>query len=636
MKKYIAEKKENKELDGVELYFAVYPLKGTKENLKKFGFRWNPKKGCWYAKKSAYADEMATICAETTFTEYEEIAKGTGETVKEVKKAAEKAQPKKKAVKKETAVNLENLGENCPHLHGTELAKAIRDDLKARGVKGVSVRKDYSGYTTSITVTVKAIESDFASLEEAGERYNLSRFSCDIYNVNGIYTGGRWLGSTEWEQMTDEEKENAHREYLKEKILEIKSIQFGYTWGSERNRYFEFTSDFYNKVRAVYLIANQWNYNHSDSMTDYFDVGYYLDIDIKRPEEMEVREKMTEEERTAYNEEARKEEEKRQAEIERMKKEEAQRQAECEAYEAQRKIDREKIKKGITVVDLEESEKIYITNLLGGYGKENSIEELDESIKRADCYLQDALISRKVIFSDYETFELFGKYLLDDFDFLDKMGGTASEDVRLEEIKEIYQLNQKQIDEVIWYMNNCVAIYVGEKLELVSNPEGYGYSRYTYRLSEESEVKEAKKETELQRKGSENKEPFYFPKSVEKQIAKIEVGQPITIYQCDGWMLNSVYGGFGTVKGCRKGKYAQHEGIYIDLSNGKKETSVFVHNGRDCLIYKGIKPLLPESVTRRRISDNMYELYNYDKLLPNILEYYGKQGEKPILDTMQR
>lgn len=46
MRKYIAEKKNNEELNGVELYFCVYPLSGTKETLKKYGFRWNRKKAC--------------------------------------------------------------------------------------------------------------------------------------------------------------------------------------------------------------------------------------------------------------------------------------------------------------------------------------------------------------------------------------------------------------------------------------------------------------------------------------------------------------------------------------------------------------------------------------------------------------
>ena len=106
MNKYIAEKKNNEELNGVEIYFSVYPLKGTKENLKKYGFRWNHKKGCWYAKQSMNTENMATICAETTIKEYKQIASRTGEEVTEIiKKEAPEKNQKTTAKKTKTSVN---------------------------------------------------------------------------------------------------------------------------------------------------------------------------------------------------------------------------------------------------------------------------------------------------------------------------------------------------------------------------------------------------------------------------------------------------------------------------------------------------------------------------------------------------
>lgn len=101
----IAKKVINEELNGVELYFSVFPLLGTKDTLKKNGFRWNHKKACWYAKRSAMTDEIATICEETTIGEYKTTALGTGEEVKtieikETKKAAKTSKSKKEAVNK--------------------------------------------------------------------------------------------------------------------------------------------------------------------------------------------------------------------------------------------------------------------------------------------------------------------------------------------------------------------------------------------------------------------------------------------------------------------------------------------------------------------------------------------------------
>jgi hypothetical protein len=104
--KYIATKVINEELNGVELYFSVYPISGTKETLKKNGFRWNHKKGCWYAKQSLMTNEVAKVCAETTIGEYKNIAACTGEEVKEIQTKTETTKKAtKKAAKKEVKTN---------------------------------------------------------------------------------------------------------------------------------------------------------------------------------------------------------------------------------------------------------------------------------------------------------------------------------------------------------------------------------------------------------------------------------------------------------------------------------------------------------------------------------------------------
>jgi hypothetical protein len=84
----IAEIKRNEEKNGIEIYFKVYPLAGTKSTMKKNGFRWNPKKACWYAKYSLDAQAIADIIADTTDEEYAEIAKETGEEVREISTSA--------------------------------------------------------------------------------------------------------------------------------------------------------------------------------------------------------------------------------------------------------------------------------------------------------------------------------------------------------------------------------------------------------------------------------------------------------------------------------------------------------------------------------------------------------------------
>ena len=617
----IAEIKNNESQNGIEIYFKVYPLTGTKETMKKNGFRWNRKKGCWYAKKSLDTENIAGIMADTTLTEYEDIAKKTGEEVKAItvnKTRSTLTKPKTEII------NLDNLGENTPLLYGAELSKAIRDDLKKRGVAGVSVRAKGD----SITVTVKATAADFVSIEEAKERYTFSHFSCDA--DRGFYDGEKWVHN--FHELSEEEKTRGYEKYLAYSIKKIDSVnQYRL---NKRDNFWELKTDFYNKLCAIYKIANQWNYDNSDLMTDYHDVGYYLDIDIKKPDDFEPVESMTEEEREALAEERRIEEEKEKAEIERLEAERKQREAEHQAYEAQRKIDRDAIKNDIEIVDLAEEDYIYITDLIGGIGKECTLDELYEELNTD--HKNDAIITRKVIFHSKETFEIFGKYLIDSFDFLNGKGGTGSEDIRLDEVENVYNLNKVQRESVKWYMCDCVAIYVNNDLKIVSNPEGYSYSRYTYILSETSEIKTAQAECERQRADSKKKEPFYFPAKVEEQATNIHVGQEITVYQCDGWILNSIYGGFGTVEKVYPGDYAQYTGVYIDLTQGKKKKTVFIRDNKKILIYEGIMPPLPESVTEEKISDNMSLLHNEDVLFKKAYRYYKDKGILPIVDTWQR
>ena len=128
----------NQELNGIELSFENKPEAATLDEIKRQGFRWNRNKRIWYAKQTAdrliFAESLGQI--ETT-----------------------SAAPEK--------INLEDLGQNTPRLGGAELTKAIREDLKRRGVKGCTVRVRHYD---SITVTVKASPADFTSLEEFQKR----------------------------------------------------------------------------------------------------------------------------------------------------------------------------------------------------------------------------------------------------------------------------------------------------------------------------------------------------------------------------------------------------------------------------------------------------------------------------------
>ena len=94
MSNTIATMKINEELNGVELYFSTFPIKATRDNLKKSGFRWNHKKSCWYAKRSEDTEAFAAICADTTIDEYKEFAEANNEKTGEIKVKAPKGSKK--------------------------------------------------------------------------------------------------------------------------------------------------------------------------------------------------------------------------------------------------------------------------------------------------------------------------------------------------------------------------------------------------------------------------------------------------------------------------------------------------------------------------------------------------------------
>lgn len=595
--------KINNELNGIEISFDSKPEAAVISSLKENGFRWSPKNKLWYAKQTAermaYAESIGTVTEST-------------------------------AAPAADLYNLDNLGaRKIESYYCTDLSKVIREELKNRGVKGCTVRGTTATYTPSITVTIKATAEDMASMEEATERYEKAQFDFDLSN-HGLYCGDRWIYSNEYETMTEEEKEAAYYKYI---AYQIKKCNEFCEYHHDRNKdLWMLTTSFYKKCEAAFMIANQFNWNNSDSMTDYFDIGYFLDIDIKVAEGTEPRATMTEAEKAAYIEEKAQEEADHAAWLEAYEKEQEERKAEAEKYNNWVKESENLIYNNIVIEDLEEAEQLYIKGLKEGHGKECNKKELEEN---AGEPTKEALITRKIIFTDSEALNRFNELYLHDFDFIAGKGGTASEDERLKDDNTYFKLTPEQRESIKFYCTNCIAIYFNNELQLVIDPEGYNYSRYTF-LVDEATITEAAPELEKQRTASNDKEKFYFPEPVEQQAKKLTIGEPITIYQCDGWILESIYAGSGTVTGYTCGTYAQYKGVYIDLISGKKQKRVFIRDGKACLIYKGIKCRLPDSITREQVSENMYHLYNYSLLIPNTYNYYKELGEDPIIDTWQR
>lgn len=605
----------NHELNGIEISFENKPEAATIEVLKSNGFRWHKVKKLWYAKNTAERLALAE-----SLTDGQQIPA----PVKESTPAP--------------VYNLENLGANKPNCYGgAELSKAIREELKRRGVKNCTVK--VSNYD-HIYITWKASADDFASLEEAANRCNI----WDLFRYSRVYKDGREIYETEYNEMTDEEKTAALRETVSRDINRFSNVYAG-TWHelrNDRNYYNELSAKGYKTLSAIIAIGNQWNYDNSDSMTDYFEVGYILDIDIVKPDNFEIREEMTDAERKAYEEEQ---------DAKRKELEEADRKAEEERKQAKEEAKKRKaweeeararITNNIEVVDLAEAENLYITDLHSGCGKECGLDEVHESIAERSASFEDAEITRKIIFTNKAAFTDFCNMFLYDFDFLEGKGGSGTVDARLLENMNLYSLNTAQRESVKFYICNAIAVYFDNKLQFVIDPEGHTYARYILVPTDSTEIKNAAEELQKQEEESKEKPAFYFPETVEKQAEALHIGQQITIYQCDGWILSSINGGAGTVTGFYIGDYAQYKNVlYIELIDKRgRITKTHIRNDKECLIYEGIKPALPESVTCREIRTGtgytMKEMFNYNELIPNTYNYYKSIGETPIIDTWQR
>ena len=248
---------------------------------------------------------------------------------------------------------------------------------------------------------------------------------------------------------------------------------------------FEKGSDELNAiVHYVYTLAQSYNYDHSDSMTDYFDVNFYgvyensivsyhyeqttADENIKAMVDVFRVRKAEFEQAEAIREEQEYQARVKQMEIDRQIAAERDKQIEA---------DKKAIEEGATIVNYEDA-PYYILDLQSPHlNKFCTIDEAFAEIEKGEFKIESCQIMREV----YLTEELYNKFknmLMCSFSFLTGMGGTGTLDNRIMEMTDYHQMDEMERKTVEFYACECVAIYCDDKLMLVCNPEGYDYSRY--------------------------------------------------------------------------------------------------------------------------------------------------------------
>ena len=244
--------RENAQYNSREVYFDGKPAAETREALKALKMRWNPKKSCWYG----YAAEHEIIAA--------------------IQGAELKASPDEGA----TVYTDGYMGggavygaKSGANLYGADLAAAIRADLKAAGIKGVTVRcKTYSG-GQSVTVTAIIERSDLV------QNYRID--DCDLLhylNYHGAFDGERWVYYSKdldepekWAELAEKVSAYEINKYSKAQNINHYHIE----------NYHEIGAAFIAKLKKIRDIITAYRYDDSNSMVDYFDTNFYYDIDTK-------------------------------------------------------------------------------------------------------------------------------------------------------------------------------------------------------------------------------------------------------------------------------------------------------------------------------------------------------------------
>lgn len=240
----------NTELNGIEITFDSKPGEIIRDELKKAGFRWHRVKKVWYAKNNADRLNLAqrlTDAAPVTRQEAAAKEAATAWTVERLNSI------KDGYTFKQTGEGLYSGWTGCNNgdLYGQELKKAILAELKKNEIKATA-RERSSCYHTAFTFTVKVP----AEMIDTAEAYAKRLIDHDETLPTWIY---------------NESGECIRRESLPDDYDERAAMLTAHARHVYRDR-IEPVKAFEDTVKAI---VSSFNRDHSNSMVDYFDRGFY-------------------------------------------------------------------------------------------------------------------------------------------------------------------------------------------------------------------------------------------------------------------------------------------------------------------------------------------------------------------------
>lgn len=242
-------------------------------------------------------------------------------------------------------------------------------------------------------------------------------------------------------------------------------------------------------VHYVFKFADSWNYDNSDSMTDYFDKNFYgvyessiLSWQYEQTSSTEEIAEMCKAFQAALADfEEAERQRKIQEQIEYGKRMEQER-IESEKYHAERDRRHALIESGAVVKDVYYFVYGCVEPVCNKLDKVSEIEAEEKKTDLCNCEIVRELHLGK------ELYEFFSDALMDDYSFLAGMGGHKTYDRRVNSDTDFLKMSKEERETVQWVNASCIAVFCDGEMKLIVNPEGHNYARYAYLVNEDSVV----------------------------------------------------------------------------------------------------------------------------------------------------
>jgi putative lipoic acid-binding regulatory protein len=425
----------NNELKGIELSFESKPTSEVLANIKSQGFRWHNMKQIWYAKQSEERIQFANSLNGLNENDTNIIQTETKTT---------------KAVKQSKKVNTSSLWDRCKFEEGnTDTSKY---DYKFVG-------SNYSGLSTKETAVVIR--------KELKTRFPECKFSVTSdYNSVDVE-----LKSSPYEYLNAPYELDYHelKEWVNSNNIEINAIK-----------------------KYVEKLVNSYNYDDSDSMTDYFCTHFYNNTSVsyeykqtEQNEDIKVEIANFEMQKELFEQE---EKERAEQEYKQYLKEQEEKQ---KAYEERQQVENlylQEVEENAVVKELGDNETYFIKDIEYNYTESLRADNNTLTFSHEGT-IEDMEINKEIHFSSVDLYNKFVTVYnnLHDISFLSQTGGSRTEDHRINSMTDYDNMESGERETVLFF-NIGVAIYLNDKLMFVVDAQGHGYGKYTGLLTNATEV----------------------------------------------------------------------------------------------------------------------------------------------------